>query len=198
MKRIVITAGLACALAAPGIAAAQNAGSAATPRTGRAAHGQTTGAAKVAQADRDFAGKAAMGGMAEVDLGRLAVDKAGNADVKQFGQRMIDDHSQAGDELKSWARQKDVTLPTELDPSHKATHDRLAKLSGDAFDRAYMKDMVADHNQDVAEFQRESKTVQNPDLKAWVNKTLPVLKEHQKLAREVNEKVSTSTTAKKR
>jgi len=127
--------------------------------------------------------------MAEVDLGKLAASKATNPDVKQFGQRMVDDHGKANDELKSWASQKNVTLPTDLDAKHKAEHGRLEKLSGDAFDRAYMTSMVADHNKDVAEFQRESKAAKDPDLKAWVTKTLPTLQDHQKSAKEISGKV---------
>ena len=127
--------------------------------------------------------------MAEVDLGKLAASKATNADVKQFGQRMVDDHGKANDELKSWASQKSVTLPADLDAKHKAEHARLEKLSGDAFDRAYMSLMVTDHNKDVAEFQKESKAAKDADLKAWAAKTLPTLQDHQKSAKEISAKV---------
>jgi putative membrane protein len=108
-----------------------------------------------------------------------------NADVKQFAQRMVDDHTKASEELKGWASQKNVTLPTEVAPDHKATHDRLAKLSGAAFDKAYMTAMVADHNKAVAAFTRASKTAKDADLKAWAGKTLPTLQEHQKMAKEI-------------
>lgn len=145
-----------------------------------------------------FAKEAAMGGMAEVDLGQLAASKAESADVKQFGQRMVDDHGKANDELKSWASQKKVTLPAELGAKHKAEHAKLEKLSGAAFDRAYMAAMVADHNKDVAAFMRESKTAKDPDLKAFAGKTLPTLQEHQKMAKDINAKVAgaAKTTAK--
>jgi putative membrane protein len=155
--------------------------------------------------DQAFAKEAATGGMAEVDLGKLAATKATNPDVKQFGQRMVDDHGKANDELKSWASQKNVTLPADLDAKHKSEHARLEKLSGDAFDRAYMAAMVADHNKDVAAFQRESQAAKDPDLKAWAAKTLPTLQDHQKSAKDINAKVqgtaakstTKSTTAKK-
>ena len=152
----------------------------------------------LAAADRTFVKEAAIGGMAEVDLGNLAKDKASSADVKQFGDRMVTDHGKANDELKSWAQQKNVTLPAELDAKHKATHDRLAKLSGDAFDKAYMRDMVTDHEKDVAAFKKASTTAKDADLKAWAAKTLPTLEDHLKLARETAAKVgATGMTPKK-
>jgi len=140
-----------------------------------------------------------MDGMAEVDLGKLAADKASNSDVKQFAQRMVDDHGKANDELKSWASSNNVTLPTEVNAQQKAMHDKLAKMSGDAFDRAYASHMVADHAKAVASFQHASKTAANADLKAWAAKTLPTLEEHHKMARDINAKVGTANkpTAKK-
>jgi putative membrane protein len=158
----------------------------------------TTGT--LAPADHNFVNEAAIGGMAEVELGNLAKEKASNPDVKSFGDRMATDHQKANDELKNWAQQKNVTLPTELDAKHKAEKDRLAKLSGEAFDKAYMRLMVADHNHDVAAFKRESTSAKDSDLKAWAGKTLPTLEEHQKLAKDTNAKVAgtgATTPAKK-
>jgi putative membrane protein len=191
MKRLVLTAGLTCVLvlpAIPGVAAQAPASTPARPAGHSGSQGKP-GTSGVAPADRAFAKEAAIGGMAEVDLGHLAVSNAASADVKQFGQRMVDDHGKGGDELKAWASQKNLTLPTELDAKHKADHARLAKLSGAAFDRAYMAAMVADHNEDVAAFQRESKTAKDADLKAWAAKTLPTLQDHQKMAKDINAKV---------
>ena len=203
MNRLLIVAGLTCVLAAPGLAAAQS--TAQPPASGKpAATKPAPGATQtkdagnaIAPADHAFVKEAAIGGMAEVDLGQLAASKAESPDVKQFGQRMVDDHGKANTELKSWASQKNVTLPTELDAKHKAEHARLEKLSGAAFDRAYMQAMVADHNKDVAAFMRESKAAKDPDLKAWAAKTLPTLQEHQKMAKEINGKVGTTKTAAK-
>jgi putative membrane protein len=148
----------------------------------------TTGT--LAPADHNFVNEAAIGGMAEVELGNLAKEKASNPDVKSFGDRMATDHGKANDELKNWAQQKNVTLPTELDARHKAERDRLAKLSGEAFDKAYMRLMVADHNHDVAAFKRESTAAKDPDLKAWAGKTLPTLQDHMKMAKDTNAKVA--------
>jgi putative membrane protein len=143
-------------------------------------------------ADEAFVMKAAKGGMAEVELGKLASQKASADNVKQFGQRMVDDHSKANDELKSLAASKKITLPAEMGAEEKALHDRLSKLSGAAFDRAYMKAMVADHVKDVNEFKMESKSGKDPDVKAWAGKTLPTLEDHLKMAREANSAVGTS------
>src|SRR3982751_5065728 len=153
----------------------------------------TTGT--VAPADRAFVKEAAVGGMAEVELGNLAKEKASNADVKQFGDRMATDHGKANDELKSWAQQKNVTLPTELDAKHKALRDRLSKLSGEAFDKAYMHEMVMDHTHDVAAFKRESTAAKDPDLKAWAGKTLPTLEDHMKMAKDTSAKVGSAGTS---
>ena len=110
------------------------------------------GTGTLSGADTKFVLEAAAGGMAEVSLGKLAAEKATNPDVKQFGQRMADDHSKANEELKAFASQKGVTLPAEVNPAAKAVEARLAKLSGAAFDKAYMQDMVKDHDKDVAAF----------------------------------------------
>jgi putative membrane protein len=216
MKQMILITGLACAVALPALVAGQTArptgqppGAAAPTATpakpssgstgqagGRAAGQGAAGAGTMAATDRAFVMKAAEGGMAEVEMGRLAASKATDADVKQFGQRMVDDHSKANDELKALASQKNLTLPTAPTAKHKADHARLEKLSGAAFDRAYMADMVIDHNKDVAEFQRASTTAKDADLKAWAAKTLPTLKDHQQSAKTINTKVKGGSAAK--
>ncbi len=140
--------------------------------------------------DKKFVMEAAMGGMAEVEMGRLATEKASSSDVKSFGQRMVDDHTKANDELKALANQKGIMVPAELSPKDKAMKDQLSKLSGDAFDRAYMKMMVKDHTKDVADFQKASSKGMDADVKGFASKTLPTLQEHLQMARDVNGKVS--------
>jgi putative membrane protein len=195
MKRIAVITGIACLLAIPGVGGAQTGSTQPPPKTSKPKTTQppSTAAAKtgggLSAADQSFVREAAVGGMAEVELGRLASDKASNADVKQFGKRMVDDHGKANDELKKLASEKNVTLPTELDAKHKATVDRLSKLSADAFDRAYVKEMVADHDHDVQAFTKESKSGADPDVKAWAGKTLPTLQEHQKMVHDLSAKI---------
>ncbi len=135
--------------------------------------------------DRKFMEKAASGCMAEVKLGQLAMDKGSSPAVKEFGKRMVDDHGKANDELKQLAEKKSFTLPTEMTAKDKATYDKLAKLSGDSFDKAYMDAMVKDHDQDVKEFKHEaSASGADPDLKEWAAKTVKVLEEHQQMAHQ--------------
>jgi putative membrane protein len=157
---------------------------------------QGAAAAKPAGADAAFMKTAAMDGLAEVEHGRLAAQNAASAEVKQFGQRMVDDHSKANDELKSLAAQKQVTLPAELDPKHRAMQDKLAKLKGEAFDKAYMSHMVMAHQRAVTLFQQEAKSGKDPEAKAWAAKTLPVLQEHHKSARTLNGTKAKDTKAK--
>jgi putative membrane protein len=142
--------------------------------------------------DQKFMMDAAKGGMMEVELGRLAAQKATNADVKAFGQRMVDDHGKANDELKGLASKKSVTLPATMDAKHQAMHDKLAKMKGAAFDSAYMAHMVSAHAQAVALFQKESKGGADPEAKAWAAKTLPTLQEHHKMAQSIAAKLKGS------
>jgi putative membrane protein len=142
--------------------------------------------------DQEFANKAATGGMLEVKLGELAAAKGSNPAVREFGQRMVKDHSKANDELKSLATQASVALPTALSRSEQTTYDRLSKLSGADFDKAYANDMVSDHEHDVAEFKQESTMGQNETLKSFAMRTLPTLQSHLDQAREMLKSVQTA------
>jgi putative membrane protein len=148
---------------------------------------------KGANPDSSFAMAAAEGGLAEVELGRLAKDHAASADVKKFAERMVDDHGKANDELAKILTEKGITASTELKGKEKSTYDKLAKLNGAAFDRAYMSAMVSDHEKDVKEFEKESTGGKDPDLKAFATKTLPTLQDHLKMAKETQSKVGTGT-----
>jgi putative membrane protein len=143
---------------------------------------QTGSANRMNTAVSSFVTKAAEGGMAEVELGRLASQRASDDSVKQFGQRMVTDHGKANDELKQIASSKGMDIPSSLAAKHQAAMDRLSKLNGAEFDRAYMQDMVRDHREDVSEFRRESQRGTDPEVKSFAAKTLPVLEEHLKQA----------------
>jgi putative membrane protein len=137
-----------------------------------------------ANADRssaDFWKKAAEGGMAEVELSKVAQTKAQNAEVKKFAQTMVTDHTKANDELKALAAKKSVTLPTELDAAHKSTLDKLKGLSGAEFDKAYVDAMVSDHDAAVDLFKKQAGDGSDGDLKSFAAKTLPTLEGHQKM-----------------
>ena len=136
--------------------------------------------------DSKFITAAAQGGKAEVEMGRLAVQHASDPAVKQFGQRMIDDHTNANEELKQIASRKGITLPDQVNAKQKSTIDRLSRLNGAEFDRAYMEDMVRDHQEDVADFQHEADKGNDSDVKTFAGKTLPTLQDHLKMAQSTN------------
>ena len=151
----------------------------------------TTGAppTPIYTSDADFVARAASGGMLEVELGKMAAQKATNADVKKFGQHMVDDHSKANTELKSLAGKKKWTIPTKMNAEHQTAYDRISKLTGNAFDRDYMAQMVLDHTTTVAEFEQATQKATDADLKAFASKTTPTLRMHLDMARQANDKV---------
>jgi putative membrane protein len=142
--------------------------------------------------DATFAIKAAQGGMAEVKLGQLAVQKASNPGVKSFGQRMVDDHSKANEQLKSIAGKDSMTLPNTLGAKDQELYNKLSTLSGGEFDRAYMKAMVKDHEEDIKEFQKEASKGTNPGIKNFASTTLPTLQEHLQMAKSTEQKLRAS------
>ena len=149
----------------------------------------TTTSTHLDPADSDFMMKAAQGGLAEVDMGNMASSKATNADVKKFGDHMVTDHSKANEELKQLAATKGVTLPTTVSDEEKKDMDAMTAKEGKEFDKAYIDDMVKDHEKDVAEFEKASKEAKDADLKAWATKTLPTLKKHLEMAKDAQKKV---------
>jgi putative membrane protein len=199
---------------------------------------QNTSGGTLSSDDRKFVMEAAHGGMMEVHLGHMAVDKATNADVKQFGQRMIDDHSRANSQLMALASQKGITLPASSDSAMMTQSDtssstssttaqstnptsstdtsasgqrharvdadtgmnmddqkdmnKLAGLSGDAFDREYINMMVKDHEKDVKEFEKASTKAKDPDVRAFATNTLPTLREHLQQVRDIQNRMKAS------
>lgn len=139
--------------------------------------------------DEMFAKEAARGGIAEVKLGQLAQDKGQSDAVKDFGKRMVTDHSKANDQLQSAASQMDLQLPTQPSRMDQERYMKLSKLSGKAFDRAYAREMLKDHEKDVAAFRHEAKYGKNQDIKNFASLTLPTLEEHLKQARQMYHQV---------
>ena len=136
--------------------------------------------------DKKFVKDSALGGMTEVELGKLAAQKGSSDAVKQFGQRMVDDHSKANSQLKEIASKSSIEVPAELDSKHQSRVDKLAKLSGPDFDKAYMKDQVKDHEHDVSDFKSEAQYGSDPNIKQFAMNTLPVLQEHLTAAKDLN------------
>ena len=144
------------------------------------------GATKLAAADRKAIMDMGMSNMAEVAMGKLAQSKSQNAEVKQFATKMVDDHGKALGEVQTLAQSKGVTLPTELDAKHKAMSAKLEKMSGDAFDKAYMQQGgVGAHKETLAKLQTASKGAKDADVKAQVDKMIPVVQEHLKHAEQL-------------
>ncbi|MFN7949670.1 MAG: DUF4142 domain-containing protein [Blastocatellia bacterium] len=170
----------------PGAMSSPMAGATASPMMSPSPTGTM---AALSAAGREFMMTAAQGGQMEVQLGQLATQKAANADVKQFGQRMVDDHTRANQQLMQLASQLNVSLPQELSSEGQQTMDRLSKLSGAAFDREYMSHMVKDHQKDVAEYERMVQQAENPDLKNYASTTLTTLRDHLQQAQEIAHKV---------
>jgi putative membrane protein len=139
-------------------------------------------AAEIPAADVSFAKAAAAGGIAEVHAAQVAEKKAAAPGVKEFAQQMDKDHTLANSQLIEIAKAEGITLPAEPDMAHKATLEQLSKLSNGAFDRQYMQGQVSDHRATVALFQQEAGSGQDPQLKAFAQKQLPILQHHLQMA----------------
>ena len=189
MKKFVTMTAVMCALALSSALAAQGGspgttGKPATQKPGAETKGQAD------SADAMFMHQAAMSSMAEIAHGKQAQANGSHDEVRKFAQRMIADHTKANEELKGLASKKGAKLPAELDQKHQAMQQKLEKMKGDEFDRAYMMHMVQAHKESVTLFQNEAKNGKDADARAWAEKTLPTLQEHLKMATEINAKVS--------
>lgn len=135
--------------------------------------------------DKDFAKKAASGGIMEVTLGEVAQKQATNEKVRDFGQRMVTDHGMANQQLMSLAEKNDLPITRDMDKEENKMVRHLSKLKGSDFDRAYMHHMVQDHEKDVAMFEKMARDAKNPELKEFAAKNVTVLQEHLKMAKEI-------------
>ena len=142
-----------------------------------------------------FLSEAVSGGLMEVELGKLAQQKAVEARVKTFGGMMIRDHTDAGEELKSLAASKNIVVPETLVAKHQKQIDDLTKKNGVGFDKAYIKMMLKDHKDDIKKFEAAAKNSEDADLKALAAKILPVLRMHLDSAKAINRKVRASLDA---
>ncbi|KQV33818.1 DUF4142 domain-containing protein [Massilia sp. Root335] len=173
--------------------------SAASPSMGASGAGQSAAGtgAKLSASDEKILKDMAMADMAEVEGGKLAQSKSQNGDVKSFAQQMIDDHTSNLNDVKALAQARGVTLPTEPDAKHKAMAAKLEKMSGDAFDKAYMKQAgVQDHKAVHAKLMAAAKKAKDPELKALVEKTEPVVAQHLKSAEQMPMAKSGTTSGK--
>jgi len=137
-----------------------------------------TGDLELSKPDADFAVAAANGGMAELELGKLAEEKGSSQAVKDFGTMMVNDHSKANMELKQLAERKKIMLPDSVGKEEQQFKKDLSKKPGAEFDKAYVNAMVEDHKKDIAEFEEYKGKVKYPEMKALIEKALPMLKMH--------------------
>jgi len=147
-------------------------------------------ATKDTMSDAAFARAANEANLTEVKLGQLAEEKGTTQTIKDFGKRMVTDHTKAEDALQSAAAKDKVTLPASLDAKDAALYNSLSKLSGNAFDRAYQHDMIANHTNDVAAFRHEANDGKDAAIKGFASETLPTLETHLRLANEMSESTS--------
>ena len=128
--------------------------------------------------DASFYKNAAEGGIAEVEAGQMAQDSGKSQQVKDFGAMMVKDHTAANEKLKALAASKDITLPTSSSVSQMAGKAKLKLLSGDTFDKSYVKGQISAHRETIALFKKETRTGQDPAAKAFATATLPTLRSH--------------------
>lgn len=134
--------------------------------------------------DRNFAEEAMAGSAMEVQLGTMAAERGQNQAVKTFGQRMVTDHGQANQQLSQIAGNLGITAPKELPREQRRTVDKLSKLQGAEFDRAYTAAMVDDHKKDLRAFQKQAEKGENAELKSFAQQTVPTLQQHLTLAQD--------------
>jgi putative membrane protein len=136
-----------------------------------------TAGRNLSSADKAFIKDAAKGGMMEVAMGRVAEKNASDSEVKNFGARMVKDHGKANDELKALAKEENVQLPAEKEPGKWKS------------DKDYMGQMVKDHEQDLAAFEKEAKEGSDPDVKSFASKTSEVVRKHLDMAEKIDSKL---------
>jgi putative membrane protein len=151
----------------------------------------TTGQPSTATAgtDQDFVSRACEANLAEIEAGNLAAAKGTSADVKKFAQHMVEDHSAANGELRSVAEKLNFQFPSRPDDAHQKDMARLAGMGGAEFDRKYAEMMVTDHQKAVSLFEKFSKDAKHKDLRDWADKTLPKLRDHLSMARDLSSKL---------
>ncbi|RBQ07619.1 DUF4142 domain-containing protein [Pedobacter miscanthi] len=146
-----------------------------------------TGGIAVDDADAKFTTQAAVGGMAEVELGKMALEKSSNAQVKEFATMMVKDHGMANTELMAIAKQKNITLPSTVDDEHKKKMEDLSKKTGADFDKAYVSAMVDGHKSTLKLMEDESKDGKDADLKSFATKTAPIVQTHLVMINKIND-----------
>ncbi len=137
------------------------------------------------QQDKEFANLAAHANRGEIEIGNVAQQKASNDGVKQFAKRMVEDHTNASQEMKNWASQNNFTLPSGLTADDSSTKSSLSSSSGSQFDQKYIQSQLKDHKQVISAFEKEVQDGQDPQLKQMAARMLPVLQDHVRIAEDI-------------
>lgn len=200
-NRIPVCLGAGCLSVFLGVSVA---GAQSSDQSGAAATSQSTGSAMGAQSDntsakssmgdKKFVKEAMQGSMAEIKLGELAQQKASSDDVKQFGKRMVDDHTKLSEQMKPVASELGVTPPTDIPMKDKALEKKLSGLNGAEFDKAYMKAMLKDHKKDLSEFKKEASSAKSTAVKDAAQQGSQVISEHLQMAKQIAQKVGVSSS----
>jgi len=148
-----------------------------------------TGGIAVNNDDAKFATDAINGGMAEVELGKLALSKAHGESIRSFAQMMVDDHGKANEALRRMAKAKNITLPDAVDADHHKKIDDLDKKQGSKFDKAYADAMIDGHKQTLDLMNKEAKDGRDPDLKAFAAKTAPIVQMHLNKIKKIDNRI---------
>ena len=146
--------------------------------------------------DKAFVKKALEGSIDEVEMGKLALQKSNDDQVKEFAQKMVDDHGKMADALKPAAQQMGVKVPDGPSKGQMKKMDKMKALQGDAFDQAYIKDMVKDHKSDVNEFKQEAQNTQNPSMKQFATQASQVIEQHLQQIQQIAQSKGTTQKAK--
>ena len=147
--------------------------------------------------EKRFVKDALTSGMAEVELSKVAAQKASSDSVKQFARNVVDERSKANEELKQIATKQDINVPEALDAKHQTKMDKLSQLSGANFDREYLKDEVKNQQSDLREYQREAQGGNDPEIKSFASKVAPSIEEHVRMAKvlEKGKKTASANSA---
>lgn len=142
---------------------------------------------------QEFVNGAASGSMMEVKLGEMAMEKASSEEVKSLAKKMVDDHTKAKEELKQLAASNNLSIPDAMMDKQQKKVDKMAELSGEEFDKAYMKAMLKSHKEKIGKFEKAAENADNAEVQAWAKKTLGVLEQHHEMAEETQQVVQAST-----
>lgn len=193
MKRLLRSAAIVFGIVGSSTAFGQTAGNTgaapAAPATQPPAS-SAAGTTRLSSGDQDFVNNAAIGGLFEVEAGKIAEKKASNPQVRKFAARMVRDHSEAGNKLKRLVSADGGTAPNELDQQHQQELEQMTSQQGPEFGRDYMQMMVKDHDTDVQDFGKAEQTLQDPHLKQFAAQTLKVIQQHDKLAHQITDKMA--------